>query len=330
MDKFVDISRDHLMEFATRSWIEIAPALVASIQSDLLALQPGDTLGGVPLEDPRDPDVPLDSRSPSANDLRPRSPPRLRSPPSASAPDVPAVSQPSLTEPPLADSTASAPPQAPSESIVNGNPRKRPRPAQKLTPEVVVPPVSQKRLKNLEASSSNLPPSADADDPRAHLLNFALHDVSEADRLRLILTGEAVESEQPLDWGIVRRRPFSPSPSSTPSPSVSALPIAEEGLPPRSWGQAAVRPLFLLPLRDEIRLPSLGEEEGKGKGKAQAQAQAQDRRSWPHHSPEHSPPPRTSPRPRVHSRAGPVSPLPSAAQWRSLRPRFVHGSTCGR
>lgn len=153
VDEFVDSARGHLMEFATRSWIDNAPALVAGITSDLLVLQPGETLGGALLEDARDPDVPLDSRSPSASNSRPRLASRSPSPPSASAPIVPAVPIISSIVSPVTDSTASAPPQPPSESLLDGLPRKRPLTAPKLTPEVVVPAVRHKRLKTVEVSS---------------------------------------------------------------------------------------------------------------------------------------------------------------------------------
>ena len=73
--------------------------------------------------------------------------------------------------------------------------------------EIVVPPVDLKRLNGTRAPSSSNPASAaaDAEEVGPHALKFMLHKVDETTRIALLESGEALELEQPFDWGIVCR-----------------------------------------------------------------------------------------------------------------------------
>ena len=221
--------QDHILVFATASWIKDAPVLVVGLEADLHDLEPGETLGGqdfdLALKPTHPPHSPFSGSSPlslcespvgnsissaTADMPSPTHPPLERPHPDARVVTPPASGKEDLSaslhhfsESALANSITSAPAGQRSPTHLEPRPLKRRR----ANFEIVVPPVDLKRLNGTRASSSSDPVSAaaDAEEVGAHALKFTLHEVDETTRLALLDSGEALESEQPSDWGIVRR-----------------------------------------------------------------------------------------------------------------------------
>ena len=103
----------------------------------------------------------------------------------------------------LANSITSAPAGERSPMHLEPRPLKRHR----ANFEIVVPPIDLKRLNGTRASSSSDPvlAAADAEEVGPHVLKFMLRKVDETMRIALLELGEALESEQPFDWGIICR-----------------------------------------------------------------------------------------------------------------------------